>query len=69
MAQEWLGHAVSVVRAVHGGIHPHATSAATASGIVQPVPAQCELIFSRYGDDSLCRRHYQKSDFQVAAQP
>jgi E3 ubiquitin-protein ligase SIAH1 len=31
------------------------------------VPAQCELIFSRYGDGSLCLSHYhQKSDFQVA---
>jgi E3 ubiquitin-protein ligase SIAH1 len=30
------------------------------------VPAQCELIFSRYGHGSLCRSHYQKSDFQAA---
>jgi E3 ubiquitin-protein ligase SIAH1 len=31
------------------------------------VPVQCELIFSRYDDGSLCLSHYhQKSDFQVA---
>ncbi|CAN6331450.1 unnamed protein product [Urochloa humidicola] len=58
VTQERLGRAISVLCIVH----PNA-------GVVQPAPepARCELVFSRYGDDgSLCRSHYQKSDFQVA---
>ncbi|KAF8765994.1 hypothetical protein HU200_007929 [Digitaria exilis] len=54
--RESLGDAVSVIC-----IHPHATGSAS------DAQAQCELVFSRYGDDgTLYTRHYQKSEFQVA---
>nr|CAB3463970.1 unnamed protein product [Digitaria exilis] len=52
-----LGDAVSVIC-----IHPHASG-----GSASDAQPQCELVFSRYGDDgTLYTRHYQKSEFQVA---
>ncbi|KAJ1261691.1 hypothetical protein BS78_09G050000 [Paspalum vaginatum] len=61
VAQERLGRAISVLC-----IRPHV--ATTASGVVEePLSSmQCEMVLSRSGGGSLCRCHYQMSDFQVA---
>jgi len=59
VTQERLGRAISVLC-----IHPH-TSGAAANGAQQLPLTQCELVFSRYGDRSSCRSHYQSSVFRV----
>ncbi|KXG21320.1 hypothetical protein SORBI_3009G047700 [Sorghum bicolor] len=60
VTRERLGRAISVLC-----IHPHASTTTAANGAQELSLTQCELVFSLYGDRSLCHSYYQSSVFKV----